>query len=227
MDQVRESIRMDRRERPYFTPGFPLWAPLAHSTRIESFERAGLPQLAGSDATPIVSDTGELKWHHGGNTGVVTIDTPRSQALIGFVKARRAATRNLAAAVDNDFCAITLGSLDGKPVAAASRLLLTTGARVANTDMKWNEKRTSITDWGREPTVIEPVTGAITLTGLQGVRRVSVRALDGGGRPLGPPVTARKTAGGWEIRIGKPRHGLVRDRDRPLRRACVAPPDAV
>jgi len=204
MDQVRESIRMDRRERPYFTPGFPLWAPLAHSTRIESFERAGIPQLAGSDATPIVSDTGELKWHHGGNTGVVTIDTPRSQALIGFVKARRPATRNLTAAVENDFCAITLGSLDGKPVAASARLLLTTGARVANTDMKWNEKRTSIADWGREPTLIEPVTGAITLTGLKGVRRVAVRALDGGGRPLGPPVAARKTAGGWKIPIGRP-----------------------
>ncbi|HMA06843.1 MAG TPA: hypothetical protein VKP68_03235, partial [Ramlibacter sp.] len=81
---------------------------------------------------------------------------------------------------------------------------LTTGARVANTDMKWNEKRTSITDWGKEPTVIEPVTGAITLTGLQGARRVSVRALDGGGRPLGSPIAARKTAAGWEIRIGKP-----------------------
>jgi hypothetical protein len=204
MDQVRESIRMDRRERPYFTPGFPLWTPLVHATRIDSFERAAIPQVEGNDRSPIASDTGELNWHHGGGTGVVTIDTPRSQALIGFVKARRAVTRNLAAAVANDFCALTLSSLDGQPVQDSSRLLLTAGARVANTEMQWDQKRRSLTSWGKEPTAIEPVAGAITLTGLKAARRVTAQPLDGGGLPLGAALNAKRTAAGFEIPVGKP-----------------------
>ncbi|MBI4877248.1 MAG: hypothetical protein HY822_21685 [Acidobacteria bacterium] len=204
MDEVRESIRMDRRERPFFTPGFPPWVPLRSATRIESFERAELPRVTGGQPSPIVSDTGELAWQHGEQSGLVRVDTPRSQALIGFGKARREKTANLSAAVDNEFCAITLGSLDGKPVAEASRLLLTTGARVANTGMQWDEKRKTLLDWGTEPTVIEPVTGAIVLTGLKGAVKVSAQPLDGGGRPLGALRSAKKSAAGWEIPVGRP-----------------------
>ena len=200
-EQVRESIRLPRGERPYFSPGFPLAAALAHATRVESFERAGKVVPAEAAGDPLVSDTGELRWR---KAGLVSVDTARSQSLIGYVKANRAATANLAAEVANDFCALTLVSLDGRPIPEARRMLLTAGARAANAGMRWNGKRTSLEDWGKEPTVIEPVTGAVVLRGLERARSVEARALDSGGKPLAAPLAAERTAEGFRIRIGSP-----------------------
>jgi hypothetical protein len=200
-EQVRESIRLPRGERPYFSPGFPLAAALVHATRVESFERPGKEVPAPSAADPLVSDTGELRWR---KDGLVSLDTARSQSLVGYVKQNRGATSNLAAEVDNGFCALTLVSLDGRPIPQARRLLLTAGARAANTGMRWNGKRTSLEDWGKEPTVIEPVTGAVVLRGLERARSVEARALDSGGKPLAAPLAAERTAEGFRIRIGSP-----------------------
>ena len=110
----------------------------------------------------MISDTKELAWQQ----GLVIVDSDRSQALIGSVSGQ--ASKNLAAKVQNRFCTIMLTSLDGAPLSRAKRMLLTTGSRAGNTGMKWNEKRTSLTDWGTAPTVIEPVTGTIMLRGLAG-----------------------------------------------------------
>ena len=57
------------------------------------------------------------------------MDTPRSQALIGFVQSHTAELRHLAVAVTNQFCGITLSALDDEPIGRSVRLLLTTGAR--------------------------------------------------------------------------------------------------
>ena len=202
-EQVRESIRLPRAERPYFSPGFPLEAALRHATRVASFERALPLQAPALDpaADPIVSDTGELRWHR---AGLVVVDTARTQSLIGFLKAVRAGTANLAAEVETDFCALTLVSLDGKPVRDSGRLLLTAGARAANTGMVWNARRTSLTDWGGEPTRIEPVSGRVLLRGLAAAKSVEARALGSGGQPLGAPAAAGRTPDGWSIPIGSP-----------------------
>jgi hypothetical protein len=206
MDQVRESIRLPRKEAPYFTPGFPLSTPLRHTTRIASFTTAaGAGSWKDEGDAPYASDTGELVWRtQSGASGLVTIDTPRSQALIGFVKANAQTTTNLAAEVSNDHCALTLSSLDGKPIAQSARLLLTTGARVENTGMTWDEKRTTLTNWGKEPTRIEPVTGTVTFRNLAKASAVVVTPLDAAGKALAAAVSAKKTAVGWTAPIGAP-----------------------
>jgi hypothetical protein len=106
--------------------------------------------------------------------------------------------------VDTPFCAITLSSLDDKPIAQSSRLLLTTGARVANTGMQWDAKRHSLDKWGGPPSCIEPVTGTVVLRGLEAVRDLNLRALDGAGNPLGRQMDCRKSDDGWVLEIGKP-----------------------
>src|SRR3546814_9017275 len=74
---------------------------------------------------PIVSDTGELRWQtDDGKDGLVTINTPRSQALVGFVSANeKVQTRNLSADIANTFATITLSSLDDKPLNLSDRML--------------------------------------------------------------------------------------------------------
>ena len=158
-EQVIESLRLPRTEAPYFTPGFPLALPLVHAVRVASFDgppTGGFEPITGDE---FVSDTRQLTWRK----GLVTMDTPRSQAVIGRGGGQ---TKNLHTEIRTPFCAVTLGALDNKPIATAARLLLTVGARVANTGMIWNEKRTSLDKWGNAPTRIEPVTGAVSYTHL-------------------------------------------------------------
>ena len=84
--------------------------------------------------------------------------------------------------------------------------LLSTGSRVANTGEKWNEAHSGLVRGGQghSPTLIEPVTGTVTLRGLEGAESVCAAALDGAGKPIGSPISGRKTAAGWEIAIGNP-----------------------
>jgi hypothetical protein len=204
-EQVLESLRLPGAEKPYFTPGFPLSLPLVHATRIASLDGPPTGSFPAPTDEPFRSDTGELCWSGAANQqGLFVMATARSQAIIGFAKARTEPTENLALRVRNPFCAVTLSALDGQPIAHASRLLLATTARVANTGMQWNEKRTTLTDWGRAPACIEPVVGEIALRNLDAARAVTAQPLDGAGRVLGAAIQATASGREWTIPVGKP-----------------------
>ena len=194
-EQVLESRRLPASEQPYFTPGFPLSLPLRHAVRIGSLE--GEPTAAFADEGTI-SDTKELAWR----TGLVTVETDRTQALIGFVKSQ--GLRNFSADITTNFAALVLSSMDGKPLSQSGKMLLTAGSRVANTGMKWNDARTRVAAQGESPSLIEPVSGTIVFRSLEEAKAVTVRALDGSGHSTGAPIIARKTAAGWATAIGDP-----------------------
>ncbi len=200
------SLLLPATDRPYFTPGFPLAVPLQHGSRILSLDRATAEAVAAPKVlNPIVSDTNQLAWYNSSTmTGLVTVDTPRSQALIGFVKANGKSVTNLSADIENRFCTIWITSLNPEPIARSSKLLLTLGSRVENEGMRWNDRRSNLSEWGGSPTLIEPVVGRITLRSLDRAKNVSAQPLDGSGQPLGEPVHAEKTSEGWEITLGKP-----------------------
>jgi hypothetical protein len=215
-EQVLESIRMPASERPLYTPGLPRDLPLRHAVRVSSFGGpptgvfegepggSGGPLGLGGTAGPSRSDTGELCWTAGvPRSGFVTVDAERAQALIGFCAAAR--TRHLSVeSLSPEFCALTLGSLDARPIGRSEKLLLTAAARVANTGMRWNEKRTSLESWGTEPACIEVVTGKLILRGLEGAKGVEAAALDGAGRPVGVPIAAEPAREGWALPLGRP-----------------------
>jgi hypothetical protein len=203
--QVYDSMLLPSTERPYFTPGFPLWLPLEHEVRISSFN--GPPTLsAAGDATPnpIRSDTGQLAWYHTApETGLVTVDSPRTQALIGFLGAQEAGDANLEAEVKNKFCSIQLSSLDAAPISRSSRMLLIAGGRVENTGQRWNSAGTDVTNWGDSPTLIEPVVGTLVLKHLEPAHTIQLQAIDGSGQPIGPPVQATRAGGNWKTPLGR------------------------
>jgi hypothetical protein len=209
--QVFDSMLLPATDRPYFTPGFPLDLPLEHEVRISSL--SGHPTQSFSDLPapdPIVSDTRQLAWYTSGqNTGsekngLVTVDAPRTQALIGFVRANNKADTNLSAQVSNTFCSILLSSLDDQPIASASRLLLVAGGRVQNTGQQWNVVGTAVTSWGAAPTLIDQVRGAITLHDLKSARAVLLQPIDGAGQPEGAPRPATRQGNDWILQLGDP-----------------------
>lgn len=204
-EQVRESLRLPWAQSPYFTPGFPRSLPLLQATRITSFDGPPIGSFGPAPAEPYVSDTGEISWTGAAKKqGVVAINTPRSQALVGFVADSPPSTDNLALKLDIPFAAVTLGSLDGRPIAQSSRLLLTATARVGNSGMRWNDKHTSLDAWGSVPPVIEPVTGAVLFKGLGPVKMLTARPLHPNGQPMGEPVRARPSSDAWELPLGRP-----------------------
>jgi hypothetical protein len=204
-EQVMESVRLPHSEWPYFTPGFPLWLPLEHEVRIRSLNGPPTEKFPGTEPSPIVSDTNELTWYTSPpDAGVVTINTDRTQALIGFIGANPPKLKNLSVDVENKFAGIVLSSMDSQPLAQSSKMLLTTGSRVANTGMKWNDSRTALTDQGGAPTLVEPVSGKIVLSGLHGATAVSVTPLDGAGHGIGDAISAQEMADSWSFSIGEP-----------------------
>ena len=205
IEQVREGIRYPYSEGSYFTPGFSPSIPLRHATRIVGFDDEAGEYPKVSPDSPIVSDTNELAWHYSEQEkGLVTVETEKSQALIGFVKDHNKALKNLSATVENEFCSIVLTSLDGRPISSSGSLLLVASARSANTGMIWNEKRTSLSDWGAAPTVIEPVRGKVVLRNLEPLQRIEIIPLDGAGKALENSVSVNGVKGDFVLQIGQP-----------------------
>jgi hypothetical protein len=204
-EEVWDSRLMAGTDRPYFTPGFPMSLPLLHGSRIKSLDGKSLPPITTELVAPYKSDTEQLIWFtNPADQGLVTIDSPRSQGLVGFVRANHKSVSNLGAEISNNFCAISLSSLDVKPIAETSRMLLVTGSRVGNIGLTWNADNTQPANYGVSPTTVEPVIGKIILKKLERAAKVWAKALDGSGRILGAPIPARETESGWEIPVGDP-----------------------
>lgn len=179
--QINESLRLPSSEMPYWTPGFPLSLPLEHGSRIRCLDCDPTPKFTNKPHNPVVSDTGQLLDKTG--DGVVTVDTDRSTAFVGFVNENGAATSHLSVDIQNDFCAITLSALDTKPLSGSNRMLLTPMGRVENTGMIWNKRRTNADVW--------------------------VTPLDGAERPLGE-VQVRFWAGRFQLAQFRLRQYLIK-----------------
>ncbi|KPL09476.1 hypothetical protein AMJ85_06570, partial [candidate division BRC1 bacterium SM23_51] len=180
--------------------------PLVHRFRVARFDADRTTRAADVGfAEPkerIVSDTGELVWHAAGKgKNYLTIDTPRLAAALGWIGGKTIETKAVRFEVNTPFCAVSAASLDGRPLREASKILLVAAARCANTGMKWNTDRSSISDrWGGPPILIEPVEGQVGFYG-HGTRQdalVSV-ALDGRGMPSAGQVYSRNDGDGAHV----------------------------
>ena len=144
-----------------------------------------------------------LRWSADGeHTGIYTAAGERSVALVGFARGK---PQKLGAAeialTSPDFAAVTLSSLDGKPLEQSRRILITACARIENTGQTWNADRTSVADrWGKAPTLIEPVRATISLKRAGAVGGTAkLLALGGDGKPVKDlPV---ETAGDGSLQI--------------------------
>jgi hypothetical protein len=114
-------------------------------TAITDVARDFIPQ----HQTYVASDTGQLKrdWA----LGVQTIDSPMSQAVLGWVGGRRFELHDATFEIRTPKAAVALTSLDEQPIATSKRVLLTAVAQVAPTE------------GDKLPYLSQPVEGTITL----------------------------------------------------------------
>ena len=130
-----------------------------------------------------VSDTGQLEWDlRRPGHGVVTVDTPRSKALVGYGAGRRYELGGIliepGQTRQDGWSALTLTAIEGDLATAPSRWLITATGYVENTNMGWKDAgHTSVgNDWGHAPTLVEGVPARFTLPFA--ANQVEVWALD-------------------------------------------------
>ena len=200
-EEIVEGIRETSDHKPYFTEGFSPLIPLIKKTRIRSFDTklSNYPVL--DQGTDIRSETGEIKWNSG-DRGFVEVASPKTESLIGYIPETTSLLKHLSVNIENDFAAITLISIDNKPVESSEKLLLVATGRTGMTGMKWSEDRKGLIEPGTKPTTIEVIRGEISLKGLTGASLVIVEPMDGGSNPI-TSITNPVKNGAVKIDLGK------------------------
>ena len=197
---VRASLLLPGQHQPLFTPGLLDILPLLHGTRVSSLNAPAPwspPSLKASP--PYITDTRQIAWRAlDGGRGLVTVDTDRTQSIVGWLRDASEGTRNMGLEIKNEFGATTLVSMTDQPIAKARRLLLVVCTKSANRNMEWNAKRTSTVKAGDPGMMIEAPEGTVLLRGIQ-ARTMQAIPLDGGGRAFARPSPLSKTASGWAL----------------------------
>ncbi|KPK58413.1 MAG: hypothetical protein AMK73_09330 [Planctomycetes bacterium SM23_32] len=131
------------------------------------------PAEVPSPGDRIASDTGELLWDvSAGGRGIVTVDTPRSKAVIGFGAGRRFDLGGVAIEPGNTrqagFSAVTVTVMEGDLAAPGGcRVLVTAAGFFQNASWGWeelgDERVTLRRNWGEPPTLVEVVAARIVL----------------------------------------------------------------
>lgn len=137
----------------------------------------------------LVSDTGQLTWQ--GNVGVVKVESPRFQSLIGFLAHRKFNNSTWALETSNPYASFALVSLTPKAITSSDHLILSAVARCENTGEIYNEKRTKVLDFGRYPVLMEPIRAKFVLYRYRKDSHLRVRALDQNGKPMKVSVSTR------------------------------------
>lgn len=131
----------------------------------------------------------------------VTINTPATRAAWGLIGGQRLDLGDVTlalGAVERDYAAVVLTTMDGRPVATSARALLAAVGSAANRGMKWNDTRTSVgRDWGTGPAEVNGIPAELTLP--RGPARVY--ALDGRGQRIGE-VPAADGAAATRFQLG-------------------------
>lgn len=152
----------------------------------------------------LVSSTGQLRWTEAGDAklgGCFTIDTPGTQAVVGFARGREHRLGDVTISPQSEFAAIYVTAAEpDKNIRTSKKLLVTAIARARNTGMRFNDAGDELLDRGKPPILMEPVRAVITIR-RDGPRRVVPLDQDG----LRTAATLAVADGGVTIDTGRDR----------------------
>ncbi len=114
-----------------------------------------------ADAAEAVSDTGELRRNW--DQGIYTINTPRTQAAMGWIGGKRIGLADVEIAADTRNATIAVQSLDGETIRASRSLMISLGAR-------------AVPDAGNQmPFHMEPISGKLIIHAPEGLQLYRAR----------------------------------------------------
>ena len=131
----------------------------------------GYQSVLGSGEAVAHSLTGELTWN--ASAGFVTVDTPRTQAVIGFLGAGEHKLKSVTVQSPTNFGALYVTAMDGQtPIESARRLLVTAVGPARNTGMEYETTSQPspqgmpyqrLREAGTAPALLNAVTGRIEI----------------------------------------------------------------
>ena len=131
------------------------------------------------NAKTVRSVTGQLNWNWG--TGVVTVNSPKSQAVTGFLaKAGTVKLGDVTITSANEYGTVHVISLDGLPLATSKQILIQSFTEEKLTG--WQANNGTIIDVGHAPIQVKDVTATVVFANSTGLKAT---ALDGHGYPQG------------------------------------------
>lgn len=138
-------------------------------------ESLDLSKLIDRTRKVVISATGELRWDWG--NGLVTVNSPKSQAITGFLsKAGSVKLNDVIITCQNDYGTIHVIALDGQPLASSRKILVQ-----AFTEQKlfgWQTRNGRVIDVGRAPINIKEISATVAFANPIGLKAV---VLDGNG----------------------------------------------
>jgi hypothetical protein len=198
------------------TAGVPRETALVHRVAILVGDRQpprGSQTGAARPAGPrYPSDTGELLWDLSDKgRGVVTVNAPRSKAVIGYGGGKRFDLGGVViepgATAQDGWSTLTVTAVDGDLAGGPARLLVTATGTAENTGMKWKGPAHDSVgrDWGRAPSLVEGVPARLTLPAP--AARVKAWALDERGQ-RGEALAVQDNGGKAAVTVGPERRTL-------------------
>lgn len=131
----------------------------------------------------VVSETGQLAWQ--GNIGLVQIQAPRFQAVLGFLAHRRLKGSVWDVECSSEYAALTAVSLTKEGLQRSRRILLSASARAVNSGMAFSPDRTRCMNLGKGPVHLEPVRATLILHRWKPESGLNIQALDASGKETG------------------------------------------
>jgi hypothetical protein len=166
----------------------------------QPYEQIDFDRCWDRDAKRIISTTGQLSWDYSGH-GYFTVDTPGTQAVVGFSGGKRIELGDVLIEPRTPFQSLFVTSLDReKPISESRSLLVTAVARARNSGMRYNRSETEVLDVGEAPIMLEPVEAAIT---IKGRGKPTVHVLDHVGRRTRVRASVSAHEGDATFHIGR------------------------
>lgn len=142
---------------------------------------ADLSPWVDRGAKVVRSATGELTWDYG--KGRVTLNASHAQGACGFLGQERVELADVALRIENEYGAILVVSLDGKPLADSERMLVQ--AVTEDRGYNWQteeaqvkgQAKKRIVNLGAPPVVVKNIAGAVAFK-RPDAARMRVTALD-------------------------------------------------
>lgn len=179
-------------------------ATLGLAARIGIDPQARTPQVAKPSASSkrLAAPDGRAVWDATDAARAhVLVNTPATRAVWGLVGGQQfdvGGVRLNVGAVERNYAALVLTSMDGQPIEKTKRALLAAVGSAQNVGMKWDETRTSVgNQWGEGPAQMNAIPLELTLP-RRGAR---LFALDGRGQRT-RAVAAESGSGGARFKLG-------------------------
>ena len=111
------------------------------------------------------SATGELTWDYGRQ--VVTVQTPKTQAVLGRTGAGAFALPGVGVSFKTPFVSVIFTPLDDLPLAQSTRILITALAQDMQSGARYSADGTRLESAGTAPLLLEPVQATIKFAGAK------------------------------------------------------------